>query len=279
MNWDDLRVVRAVYETGSYAAASAQLRMNETTVSRRLARLERDLGVVLFEAQDGTRAPTVDCDAIFAHAVSMAEHAEAVAKVGDGVPAISRRRIAATDSVSAFVLAPNAPAFLKDNPHVILEFMASTENIDFSRWQADIAIRLSKPEKGNFLISKLADFDLFLCAPAKQTSPDESLVCAYPEELDATPETKMLLNMGLHQKARCTTKNLAVMKELVLTKNCAGVLPSYMCADIINSKELMATKLPRRRGAWLLVQPHLKNDVATRAVIDWIKACFTNIKT
>ena len=53
MNWDDLRVVRAVFETGSYAAAAMRLDIDETTVSRRLARLEGDLAVRLFEAQDG----------------------------------------------------------------------------------------------------------------------------------------------------------------------------------------------------------------------------------
>lgn len=278
MNWDDLRVVRAVYETGSYAAAAAQLRIDETTVSRRLARLQRDLGMSLFKAQDGVRIPTDDCETIVAHAISMADHANAIERVHDGAPTISRRRIAATDSVSAYVLAPNAPAFLSDNPNIILDFKASTENVDFSRWQADIAIRLSKPEKGDFLVSKLAEFDLFLCTPARRKVPEEVLICAYPEELDETPETKILLKRGLHQKARCTTKNLAVMSELLHTQSCAGILPSYMCEDLIDNGDFKAEKLPRRRGAWLLVQRHLKDDIATRAVIDWIKACFAGIK-
>ena len=278
MNWDDLRIVRAVYETGSYAAAATQLQIDETTVSRRLARLQRDLGVSLFDAQDGVRTPTDNCETIIAHTISMAEHADAIKTVSDGAPPISRRRIAATDSVSAYVLAPNAPAFLNSNPNIILEFKASTENIDFSRWQADIAIRLSKPEKGDFLVSKLAEFDLFLCMPARRKTREEVLICAYPEELDATPETKMLLQRGLHQKARCTTKNLAVMNELLRTQTCAGILPSYMCKDLTRTKDFDVEKLPQRRSAWLLVQRHLRDDVATRAVIDWIKTCFAAIK-
>jgi hypothetical protein len=38
VNWDDLRIIAAVAEEGTYAGASARLRVNETTVARRLAR-------------------------------------------------------------------------------------------------------------------------------------------------------------------------------------------------------------------------------------------------
>ncbi len=278
MNWDDLRVVRAVFETGSYAAAAARLNMDETTVSRRLARLQRDLGFELFEAHNNARTPTEYCEQLVAHAASMAERAEAITKLGRENPVIVRRRIAATDSVSADILAPRAPQFLIDHPDVILDFMASTENVDFSRWQADLAIRLTKPEKGDFIVTKLAAFDLFLFTPVTAKKTGDKIVCVYPEELDATPETKALTKMGLQKNARCTTKNLAVMKQLVRTHACAGVLPAYMCNDLMNDKSLVAEKLPARREAWLLVQRHLKSDAPTRSVIDWIKTCFDKVK-
>ena len=44
MNWDDLRIIAAVRDEGTYAGASARLRIDETTVGRRLARIQRDLG-------------------------------------------------------------------------------------------------------------------------------------------------------------------------------------------------------------------------------------------
>ena len=37
MNWDDLRIIQAVRHKGSYTGAAATLRIDETTVSRRLA--------------------------------------------------------------------------------------------------------------------------------------------------------------------------------------------------------------------------------------------------
>src|SRR3954454_12749182 len=58
MNWDDLRIIAAVRDQGSYAGASARLRLDETTVARRVARIQGSLGVTLFDAVDGARKPT-----------------------------------------------------------------------------------------------------------------------------------------------------------------------------------------------------------------------------
>ena len=45
MNWDDLRIIAAVRDEGSYAGASARLRIDETTVGGRVSRIERALGL------------------------------------------------------------------------------------------------------------------------------------------------------------------------------------------------------------------------------------------
>src|SRR5512140_3337270 len=78
MNWDDLRIVAAVRDEGTYAGASARLRIDETTVGRRLARIQRELGVPLFEAVDGLRRPTRHCEAVLDHVGAMAAHVAAV---------------------------------------------------------------------------------------------------------------------------------------------------------------------------------------------------------
>lgn len=271
MNWDDLKVARAVHKAGSFAAAGARLRINETTVSRRLARLERDLGVTLFEAVDGVRRPTTACEELVALAETMADNADRIANIGAADAARTDcRRIAATDSVATEVLAPNTAAFLAQHPSLALEFLASTENVNFSRWEADLAIRLHKPKKGDFVISKLADLKFFLFEPAE----GGDFIYAYPEELDLTPESQFLMKCGLHQRARCTTKNLLVAKALIRSRRCCGVLPSFMCAELVGDPAFRVSKLPVTRGVWLLVQNHLRHDAPTREVIDWIRECF-----
>ena len=282
MNWDDLRVAAAVYETGSYAAAGSRLRINETTVARRLSRLEQDLGVRLFEAVDGLRQPTAACRDLVALTATMSDRAEAISRLKQGgtrdVGLAARRRIATTDSIAAELLAPRLPEFLTAHPAMSIDFLASTQNVNFSRWEADLAVRLSKPDKGDFVISKVAALPLYFLEPSQAPSEGHDLVCSFPADLEGTPESQYLAQLGVGNRLRCTTKNFLVARTLIRTRRCAGVLPAFLCADLLEEPSLRVSRLPKDRDAWLLVQPHLKDDPATRAVIDWIKSCFEDYR-
>ena len=105
MNWDDLRIIAAVRDEGTYAGASARLRIDETTVGRRLSRIERALGLRLFEAADGVRRPTRQCEAVLAHVEAMAAHAAEIGRLSEGVEGpVGRLRIASTNTVAEQVL-------------------------------------------------------------------------------------------------------------------------------------------------------------------------------
>jgi DNA-binding transcriptional LysR family regulator len=58
LDWNDLRYVLSLSRTGRIAAAARKLGVNETTVTRRIARIERLLGVRLFERNAGILTPT-----------------------------------------------------------------------------------------------------------------------------------------------------------------------------------------------------------------------------
>jgi DNA-binding transcriptional LysR family regulator len=277
MNWDDLRIVAAVRDEGTYAGASARLRIDETTVGRRLARIERALGLRLFEAVDGLRKPTRQCETVLAHVQAMAGHVAEINKVGESLPGLTGRfRIASTNAVAEELLSPRAGDFLAGNPGLSVQLLTSSENVKFSRWEADLAIRLRKPDKGDFTISKLAEVRLYLIEPAIETDVDP-VVCGYSDELGAIPESQYLKAKGLHQRVRCISDNVRVIRRMVGSHQAVGILPEYSCQELLADRRLRATLLPRRRDVWLLVQNHLKRDPAARAVIDWVRDCFQEI--
>ena len=276
MNWDDLRIVLAVRDSGTYAGAAARLRIDETTVARRLARLQQDIGVALFNAVDGMREPTSHCTAILAHAQEIARHVERIGEVGRSTQGPAGRfRIATTSSIAEELLAPAAAELLAASPGLTLQFMTSSENVNFSRWEADIAIRLRKPERGDFTIAKLGDVRLCLVEPSRRRSRrGADLICAYPAELDPTPESQYLADKGLLGQARCITDNVRVLCSVVQSGGAVAILPRYMCASLAKDRRFIVTPLEQTREVWLLVQSHLKRDAAARVVIDWIRSCF-----
>jgi DNA-binding transcriptional LysR family regulator len=274
MNWDDLRIVAAVRDEGTFAGASTRLRIDETTVGRRLRRIEKMLGVRLFEAVDGLRKPTAQCERVLAHVAAMTGHVAEIARVGESLPGLTGRfRIAATNAVAEEMLSPRAAGLLARHPGLSLQFLTSSENVKFSRWQADFAVRLKKPDKGDFTISKLGEMRLYLLEPAGRSEVDP-VVCTYPDDLGPIPETQFMKARGFSEHSRLIADNLRVIRTLIASHQAIGVLPEYLCGELLADRRLRATLLPRHRDVWLLVQNHLKRDAAARVVIDFLRDCF-----
>ncbi len=68
-------------------------------------------------------------------------------------------------SIAEQILAPGLGQLLIANPGLSLELDTSNQNLNFSQWEADLAIRLGKPAKGAFSMRKLADLRLYLFQP------------------------------------------------------------------------------------------------------------------
>lgn len=277
MNWDDLRIIQAVRHAGSYAGAAATLRIDVTTVSRQVAGIERTLGVTLFAPVDGVRKPTASCELVASHIEAIARHVAEIGNVGNETTGpVGRFRIASINSIAEEILAPGLPSLLTANPGLVVELLTSRERVNFSRWEADLAVRLLNPKRGDFAIEKLADTQLYFFEPADGLSADgQHLVCCYPEQLDQLPETEFLKSRGLQSAARCITDNARVIRNLIHSRSAMGILPDYLCGDLLEDPRLRATPVPRRRDTWLLIQSHLKGDSAARIVIDWIRERFT----
>src|ERR1700751_2743084 len=274
MNWDDLRIVAAIRDEGTFAGASARLRIDETTVGRRLRRIEKTLGVRLFEAVDGLRKPTAQCERVLAHVTAMAGHVAEIGRVGESLPGVAGRfRVAATNAMAEEVLAPRVAGLLAKHPGLSLQFLTSSENVKFSRWQADFAIRLKKPDKGDFTISKLGELRLYLIEPVSSSETDP-VVCTYPDDLGPIPETQFLKARGFQERSLFVADNLRVIRALIASHQAIGVLPEYLCGELLADRRLRAALLPRHRDVWLLVQNHLKRDTAARVVIDYLRDCF-----
>jgi len=277
MNWDDLRIIQAVRHEGSYAGAAATLHIDETTISRRLAGIERTLGVRLFEPVDGVRKATASCELVASHIQAIARHVAEIGNVGNETTGpVGRFRIASINSIAEEILAPGLPSLLTANPGLTIELRTSSEKVNFSRWEADLAVRLLKPERGDFAIQKLVDTQLYFFEPADGLSTEtQPLVCCYPQRLDRSPETEFLKSRGLQSAARCITDNARVIRNLVRSRGAVGILPDYLCGDLLADPRLRATPVARRRDTWLLIQSHLKGNGAARIVIDWIRERFT----
>jgi DNA-binding transcriptional LysR family regulator len=155
--WDDLQCLLAVQRAGSIGAASRLLKVDPSTVSRRLAALEAALGVQLV-----TRTPEgVKITEAGAQAVASAESIETklgelVARIGgsDTKPEGSVR-VSVTDGFAAFLYRGLA-LLRQEHPGICAELLISSNPADLSRGEADIAVRFFRESSGDLVARKVA---------------------------------------------------------------------------------------------------------------------------
>jgi DNA-binding transcriptional LysR family regulator len=143
--WDDLRTVLAVAREGSLSGAARALRVEHSTVFRRLRGIEERFGAELFERTRRGYSPTAHGEAV-AEAARVMEDAALAAErrvLGADVRLSGVVRIAATEMFASYLLPEVLPAFLESHPAIEIEIDVSNQNVDLTRREADLALRVA----------------------------------------------------------------------------------------------------------------------------------------
>ncbi|MEQ1507662.1 MAG: LysR family transcriptional regulator, partial [Myxococcota bacterium] len=165
--WDDLRVLLAAHRSASLTRAAAELDVSVSTVSRRLAAFEEVVGQVLFVRTPDGLVPTAAATALVPHAESIervTRDAERALIGLDDRPA-GTVRLTAPDDMTNLVLFPALPELLDAHPGLRIALVHGFGLADLTRREADLAVRVSRPERGDELIAtRLRDVGVSLYA-------------------------------------------------------------------------------------------------------------------
>ena len=152
---NDLIYVAAVTQTGSLSAAARKLHVNHATVFRRIAQIETDLGVRLFERDTGHYVATAAGEELAAAGAAIEQTAErSLLKVaGRDLRPSGVVRITTTDSFATTLLNPVLALCRVRYPQIALHIGIDNKMLDLSKRDADIAVRptLCPPE---YLVGK-----------------------------------------------------------------------------------------------------------------------------
>ena len=145
MNWDDLRVFLAVARSGSISSGAKLLDLQHSTVSRRMRKLEQDLGVRLFDKVPSGYALTTAGENLMQAASRMEREVLAVdgALSGRDLKPSGPLRVTAVDNMATTVLMPMFSGFSRQYPEVTLHVMVSNSDVSLAQREADVAIRLT----------------------------------------------------------------------------------------------------------------------------------------
>lgn len=146
LNWDDLRFVLAVAETGSVNAAARSLGVNHATVLRRIASFEEACGGPVFERDKSGYRLRPDRAVVIDAARLAARHVETVGALmrGSDGGAGTALRLTSTDTLCQTVLAAMTPALSRRILPDRLTILSSNAHLDMARLRADLALRPAK---------------------------------------------------------------------------------------------------------------------------------------
>lgn len=140
----DLALFARVVEAGGFTAASRNVGAPQTTISRRIAKLERELGVRLLERTTRKVSVTEVGRRIYQNArriIEEAEGAQAVAATMRDEPA-GLIRVSAPVVFGQHLLAPALSAFLGANPKVKVQLDLTGRQVDLVEESIDVAVRI-----------------------------------------------------------------------------------------------------------------------------------------
>lgn len=157
IDWDQVRVFLAVARAGQLAGAAARLGLDVSTVSRRIDRLEAELGVHLFDrTRDGT-VLTAAAEAMLPAAEDMERGLAQFTAAVDAIETTAEGRVRLTvpPGVADAFIAPLLARFHQRFPRMVVELDASIGYADLTRRDADLALRVMRPRTGDLIATKL----------------------------------------------------------------------------------------------------------------------------
>lgn len=279
-NAQDLLVLRAVAQTGRFTTAAETLGLNHTTVSRRIAALEKALGGhVLSRGTGGWELTDLGRRA--------ADAAETVAAAVDLLSDDDRGalsgvvRMSATDGFSAFIAAPAFARLRNANPRLRIEIVAATRRASQTRTGLDLEVVVGEPQVHRAEATRLGTYVLGLYASRHYlsehgTPSDLAGVVMHPLvyfidsmlQVDSLDAPRRLLPA---MRDALSSTNVFVHVEATRAGAGLGLLPCFMADRHPDLVRILPELVAERLDYWLVVRPDALRQPAVAAVVEALR--------
>ena len=271
MNWDDLRFFLALTREGTVSGAGRALKVKHTTVARRIAAFEEQLGSRLFDRTSHGYTMTQVAENLYPHALSMEELAQAADREVFGMDTQLSGTLKLTSSYDVFtrLITPKLYQFTDKYPGIDIELSSSTSLADLASRQADIALRLT-PKPPEYLIGReIVPLHHGVYASARYLKKKRSTEQLVLWEHDRSmPEW-----VNDHfPSSRVVTRTNEIMTMMEAVKNHMGIarMPCYVADAEPSLRRLDVTLTPSKWGVWVLSHVDLRSTARVRVCREFL---------
>lgn len=277
LSWLDVQLVLTLSRTQSLRAAGVALGLDVSTLSRRLAALERQVKGQLFDRSRKGIVATPLGRALLPAAQAMERAAFDFERSVDGFERDIEGvvRVSMTPSVGELFL-PELFAGLSDvHPRLELELHLSDEVVDLERRQADLGLRFVRPLRGELVSRRLARLSHSILA-SPQLASELGLVARWDKVPWVLPSTGPIARTvsGLGARRVLRTDSVPAQLSAVRAAMAVAVLPTFFGAHfgLVPLRLARALRAPEwpEVDVWLVAQLAQRQVPRVAAVARWL---------
>ena len=280
--WNDLHTFLRVVRCGTIGAAAEALRVDVTTVRRRLAALEQATGITLFVKGGRRLLLTAEGERILLIASQMETLGSEIAH--DAMDAARELagvvRVSTMEGFGSFYLAARLSRFVNRHPQLKIQLVNAQHALNLSEREADLSINMMSPEHGRLIVRKVGQFTVGLygavsyleSAGTPKTIADlqDHTFITYVDELIAVPQVRWLTDLVPSPKTPFVCTSLTAQYHAACEGAGLVLLPHFIGGQTDKLVRAMKAEINLVRDWWLVVHQDLQTVPRIRAVIDFI---------
>lgn len=278
LSWDEFRLVKAIADSRSLVGAAERLALNHSTIFRRLAAIEKSLGLRLFERSRTGYQPTAAGEEMIEIASGIDESIlEFERRIsGRDVQPSGELRVTSVDSIGAYLMPPMLRKFRERYPAVLVDLLLSPQLLNLSRRDADIALRATNQPPETLIGRRLCaiKWGLYCARPMLERFEgrivEDAPWISFSDNFGAAASKRWIEKAVPAKRIVCRMNTVVGMAELIAAGVGAGLLPRYI-GDQRRDLARMEQDLPDLDiGFWILTHPDLRHSARVRAFMDFV---------
>jgi len=281
-DWKLVETFVRVAETGSLTAAAALLGTSQPTASRNVSALEDALGTRLFVRHSRGLSLSDRGADLFASAKTLDEGVKSLFRRADGLGEVPKGtvRVSVNEPIGVHVLPDCFATLRREFPAISIEVVIDNRVANLSRREADIAVRMFRPEQLDLVARKLGKIELGFFASRDYVESrglpggvgdlsGHTLVGA--DRDPSFPRAVAALGLRPEQFAFRTDSILAQIEAIVRGVGIGGTQLG-IAARFANLVPVLPAIRIDPLEVWIVMHQDLRSDPAVRKVFDALSA-------
>ena len=281
--WDDLRIFLEVARQGSVQAAARRLKLDHSTVGRRIEYLESVLAVKLL---DRTRKGVVvreEAKPLLAQIEQMDVHASSLEDAVAGARETQVVRVATMEGLASCYVARRLLALPKYAPGVRIELVSIPQTVDLSRKEADVFLSFFNPKARGLESALFATFNLFLyCSreyeqqhgiPRDRDDLQHHIFVGYIDDLLAIHAVRWLDELVSEPQMNFNSNSILAQRSAAVSGLGIVLLPTFVAAGVTELQRI-APEINVQREVWVSVRTEQGHLARIKSVTEFLRYIF-----